>query len=227
MAAVASACAARNVILLSDEVWSGLIFDEAATPFTPLGRVAGDDLRWISITSPSKTFNVAGLDLALGVVPDDALRRRYFRAGRDQAEITAAGYAALGAVLDDESDEPGGSCFLTPPRGACETWRRELVELLRANRDRAVSFLESECSDLLTVAAPAESTYLLWIDARKLHRSPGLFLEKKGVYLTDGAAFDARGFVRLNFCCAPETLEEALQRIGAACAEARRLKCDN
>ena len=96
-----------------------------------------------------------------------------------------------------------------------------MVDHLRANRDAAVAFLERECSDFLEVAAPAESTYLLWLDARKLGASPGLFLSQRGVYLTDGAAFGARGFVRLNFCCSRETLEVGLERIKEACAEAR------
>ena len=91
-----------------------------------------------------------------------------------------------------------------------------MVDHLRENRDAAVAFLERECSDLLTVAAPAESTYLLWLDARKLGASPGLFLSQRGVYLTDGAAFGARGFVRLNFGCHRDTLDEGLRRLKAA-----------
>ena len=88
MRAVAEACAARNVVLVSDEVWSGLVYD---APFTSAGIFHGEipGLRLVVLTSPSKTYNVAGLDLALAVIPDDALRRRYFRAGRDQAEVPA------------------------------------------------------------------------------------------------------------------------------------------
>jgi len=215
MEAVARECASRNVILASDEVWSGLILDEV--PFTPAGSL-DTDVRLISITSASKTYNVAGLDVAFAVVEDDGLRRRYFRAGRDQAEPSHAGLEALAAILDAEG---GGPCVLTPPRGACEAWRRAMVDHLRANRDAAVSFLERECGDLVKVAAPAESTYLLWLDARKLGASPGLFLSQRGVYLTDGAAFGARGFVRLNFCCSRAVLDEGLERIKDACAEAR------
>ena len=86
MEAVARECASRNVILASDEVWSGLILDDV--PFTPAGSL-DTDVRLISITSASKTYNVAGLDVAFAVVEDDGLRRRYFRAGRDQAEVPA------------------------------------------------------------------------------------------------------------------------------------------
>ena len=215
METVAKACAERNAILASDEVWSGLILDDV--PFTPAGLLQVDGLRLISITSASKTYNVAGLDVAFAVVPDDALRRRYFKVGRDQAEPTHAGLAALAAILDATGGSP---CVLTPPNGACDGWRRAMVEHLRANRDAAIAFIERECGDLVTVAAPAESTYLLWLDARKLGASPGLFLSQRGVYLTDGAAFGARGYVRLNFCCSRETLDVGLGRIGAACAEA-------
>ena len=46
-------------------------------------------------------------------------------------------------------------------------------------------------------------------------------MSQRGVYLTDGAAFGARGFVRLNFCCSRAVLDEGLERIKEACAEAR------
>ena len=92
---------------------------------------------------------------------------------------------------------------------------------LRANRDAAVAFLERECGDFLEVAAPAARPDLLWLDARQLGASPGLFLSQRGVYLTDGAAFGARGFVRLNFCCSRAVLDEGLERIKGACGEAR------
>ena len=75
MEAVARECSKRNIILASDEVWSGLILDDV--PFTPAGAL-DVDVRLISITSASKTYNVAGLDVAFAVVEDDALRRRYF-----------------------------------------------------------------------------------------------------------------------------------------------------
>ena len=80
--------------------------------------------------------------VAFAVVEDDNLRRRYFRAGRDQAEPSHAGLEALGAILDADG---GGPCVLTPPNGNCEAWRRAMVDHLRANRDAAVRSLTPGC----------------------------------------------------------------------------------
>ena len=215
MRAVAEACAARNVVLVSDEVWSGLVYDG---PFTSAGRFHGQipGLRLVVLTSPSKTYNVAGLDLALAVIPDDALRRRYFRAGRDQAEVPAAGYAAFRAVLAGEDGGGASRCPLSVPGGACEPWREAQLSYLRGNRDRAWAFVRDECGPTLAVAAaPPEASYLLWIDATRIP-SPGLFFKKRGVYLTEGPGFGARGFVRLNFGCHRDTLDEGLRRLKAA-----------
>ena len=57
MEAVAGACRARGVVVLSDEVWSGLVLDDAQTPFTSLGAVCSDadDLKFVVLTSSSKT----------------------------------------------------------------------------------------------------------------------------------------------------------------------------
>ena len=80
-----------------------------------------------------------------------------------------------------------------------------------------MDFIERECQGLVKVAAVPEASYLLWLDARELGTSPGLALEKAGVYLTDGGAFSARGFVRVNFGCERATLEAGLERVKVAC----------
>lgn len=84
------------VAVLSDEVWSGLVYDDTRTPFTSLGQLAFSSKsyapalrdRLIVLTSPSKTYNIASLDFALAVIPNDSLRRRYIRAGRDQVPLS-------------------------------------------------------------------------------------------------------------------------------------------
>jgi len=68
-----------------------------------------------------------------------------------------------------------------------------------------------------------EATYLTWIDARQLGvRDPARFFEDAGVGLFDGAAFDAPGFVRLNFACPRAQLTEALERMRSACEKHAR-----
>ena len=79
------------------------------------GGVPGLLRRLIVLTSPSKCFNVAPLDLAVAIVPDDSLRRRFRNAGKDSAEVGCFAYAAAAAAYgDDES----------------EAWRQRLVAYL-------------------------------------------------------------------------------------------------
>jgi len=131
MRVVARLCAENNVALLSDEVWADLVLDESATPFTGAAAMlapdeVGEDLAkagLVVLTSPSKTYNVAALDLAIAVIPDEKARRRFTAAGRDKAEVPPFGYAAALAIFEDSD-------------GEVEMWRRRLVDYLRANRDQ-------------------------------------------------------------------------------------------
>lgn len=91
---VASLCATHDVLLCSDEVWGEMPLEAPTTPFTSalalLEEVEGLRERLIVLTSPSKCFNVATLDIALAVVPDPALQSAFVAAGRDQAEVGAS-----------------------------------------------------------------------------------------------------------------------------------------
>ena len=124
MAEVARLCVQHDVVLLSDEVWGEMPLEPDAQPFVsllallapdeaaaaaaahladpdaPLG-VAGLAQRLIVMTSPSKCFNVAPLDIATAIVPDDSLRRRFRRVGLDAAEVSIFGYTATLAAYGD------------------------------------------------------------------------------------------------------------------------------
>jgi len=236
LADVVARHADKVTAICSDEVWSGLVFDDQATPFTSLATVAfaaEDEAtkkrnallreRLIVLTSPSKTYNVAALDFAFAVVPNANLRRRYFRAGRDQAECTPFGLAAAEAIL------AGGGCgevrndVLTPANGDCEDWRRAIIDHLRPNRDVAVDFLAAHCSPHLVVTNVPEASYLLWLDATALLRKTNNFAEylrtNHDLVLSDGSPFFGKadsGFLRLNFACSQDLLLDALHRIKRA-----------
>lgn len=64
-----------------------------------------------------------------------------------------------------------------------------------------------------------EATYLAWINCRELNQArPQRFFEQAGVGLSDGKDFGMEGYVRLNFACSREVLDEALTRMQAALA---------
>lgn len=171
------------------------------------GGVAGLHRRLIVLTSPSKCFNVAPLDIATAIIPDDSLRRRFRRAGADAAEVSCFGYVA-GTVAYTDSE--------------CELWRQRLVAYVRSNRDYAAGRLREMGIDTVV----PEASYLMWMDASNA-LPPGtnahsFFLDQASVGLTGGVDFGGGlGTVRLNLGCTRATLTKGLDRMAAAIAAAR------
>lgn len=201
---VAQLCVKHDVLLLSDEVWSDLVYDPVSTPFTGLGalleEVPGLRERLIVITSPSKTFNVATLNVAFGAVPCPELRRQFISVGRDKAETPPFGYAAaLAAYTDPE----------------CAKWRLRLLDYLRANRDHTYDVLCRNVGPQHLKMTKPEATYLTWIDMEGLGVTTelGPFFQRHGVALTPGTPCGAASGVRLNFATTRNTLNVGLERL--------------
>ncbi len=102
---------------------------------------------------------------------------------------------------------------------SCDEWLDALRTYLTGNRDFMVGYLKKYLPEIRTTLP--EATYLAWLDCRDcgIDGNPQkFFLEKAGVALNDGAMFGegGEGFVRLNFGCSRETLEEALGRMRKA-----------
>ncbi len=194
-------CEAHDLVLVSDEIHCDLIFDEAATPhFSALQLPVNLAKRTITLLSPSKTWNIAGLGYAFAIIPDDSIRRRFNAAkGHTLAEINALSYYAAEAAYKEG-----------------EPWRQELVTYLQANRDELVRFITEECEGL-SIHGP-EATYLAWIDARDLAvENPADFFEREaGLFLSDGASFGWPGYVRFNFACPRSRMLEGLGKMKAA-----------
>jgi len=207
MTRVAKLCVEHDVILVSDEVWRELILDEERTPFTGaaslIGEIEGLRERVIVMTSPSKTFNVAGCDVAIACVPDKALRLHFARAGSDKAEITPFGLAACKAAYTDDS---------------CEVWRQRLLAYLKSNRDRVIESLVSvDAVDSMGTFTVPDASYLLWLNCERLvdrvERSPFDHFLSHGVALSDGAPFSAPLSARVNYATRREILDQGLARL--------------
>jgi cystathionine beta-lyase len=198
---VAEFCETHDLILVSDEIHCDLIFDEAATPHvSALNLPARFANRTITLLSPSKTWNIAGLGYAYAVIPNDSVRRAFCAArGHTLSEINALSYYAAESAYRDG-----------------EPWRRELVSYLKANRDALVSFV-SERLPSLTVR-PGDATYLAWIDASGLGvENPALHFEKTaGLFLSDGAFFGWPRHIRFNFGCPRQRMIQGLEKMAAA-----------
>ena len=197
----------HGVVVVSDEIHADLALPgRRTTPFASLGgEVAA---RTITCTSPSKAFNLAGLQVANILIADAGLRARF------RAELNALGYSQPNAL------------GLTACRAAYESgdaWLDELRGHIAEAREHVVARLARIPG---IEATPTEGTYLLWLDCRGLLERSGLeareldefILRRAGLWLDDGAIFGAggEGFTRINVACARAVLDEALDRLAAA-----------
>ncbi len=188
---------AHHLIVCSDEIHCDLILEERAhTPFAALNSDASE--RSITLMAPSKTYNIAGLGCSFAVIPNAQLRAKFER----QIMGIVPDVNVLGLVAGQVALEE------------CAHWHQELILYLRQNRD----LVEKVIGALPNLAMThVEATFLAWIDARQLKvKNVPQFFEQAGVGLSDGAAFGAEGFVRLNFGAHQSTLMEALTRIQKA-----------
>lgn len=198
---LAEFCESHDLILVSDEIHCDLVLDEASTPHLSALHLPERFLsRVVSLLSPSKTWNIAGLGHAIAVIPDENVRRRFLAArGHTLAEINALSYHAAEAAY--RHGEP---------------WRKELIAYLRGNRDALVDFINRRCPGLSII--PGEATYLAWIDASALDAANPAkwFEERAGLFLSDGAAFGWPRYVRFNFGCPRARMMEGLEKLAAA-----------
>ena len=205
---MAEACLRRGVTICSDEIHCDLVYP--GQRHIPIASLSPEIARnTITLMSPSKTFNLAGLQFAFAIIQNPSprstgasMRRRYQRASQalvHQANVLSR-TAALAAYRYGEK------------------WLDELMGYLQANRDYLYDYVEDELPGI-SMARP-EATYLAWLDCRGagLPENPGkFFLDRARVALSDGADFGkgGEGFVRLNFGCPRSMLVEALERMKA------------
>ena len=134
--------------------------------------------------SPSKTFNLPGLNFAFAIVADAALRRRLLRPGAGLLPFPGCfAVAAAEAAYRDGGD-----------------WHTGLLDYLRGNRDALEAFVAAELPRVRMTHV--EATYLAWLDVRALGlEDPAAACRSAGVALSAGAAFGDPAYLRLNFGC--------------------------
>ncbi|HVN54635.1 MAG TPA: PatB family C-S lyase [Anaerolineaceae bacterium] len=199
---MAEICLRRGVILVSDEIHSDLLFSE--TRHVPIASLSPEvAARSVTLMSASKTYNIAGLQSAFAVIPDQTLRKEFIKARRGLIHwVNLMATTAVLAAYRESQD-----------------WLDELLVYLEGNRDFLVHAIR-ERFPRISMRAP-EATYLAWLDCRRLPLNESaffFFLREARVALVDGAGFGkgGEGFARLNFGCPRSVLKEALDRMEEA-----------
>ena len=197
-------CLKYGVIVVSDEIHSDFVYPgHRHQVFANLGPEYADIA--VTCTAPSKTFNLAGLQISNIIISNSVLRRRYLKA------VAAAGYSQanlMGIVACQAAYESG------------EEWLNGLKAYLLDNLNFLRDYLREKLPEIHMIEP--EGTYLIWLDFRELNLSEKerewLIVNKAGLWLDSGAMFgqDGDGFERINIACPRETLERALNQLERA-----------
>lgn len=197
-------CLKHRVIVVSDEIHSDFVYPgHRHQVFANLGTEYADIT--VTCTAPSKTFNLAGLQISNIIISNPVLRRKYLKA------VAAAGYSQanlMGIIACQAAYELG------------EDWLSGLKEYLLENLNFLRAYLREKLPEIKLIEP--EGTYLLWLDFRELNLTERerewLIVEKAGLWLDSGAMFgpDGDGFERINIACPRETLAKALKQLEEA-----------
>ncbi|TBR44935.1 putative C-S lyase [Marinomonas agarivorans] len=183
-----------NLFVVSDEIHCDLLLDEGLQhiPFASLNDDAA--ARTITLMAPSKTYNIAGLGLAYAIIKGNTLRTKFNKA--KSGLLPAPNLLAMAATQAAYSQ--------------CQTWHDALIKYLRKNRE----LIHTRLADTQCKMAKLEATYLAWIDVSHLNLedTEAYFLAQK-VAISPGKQFGNSQFIRLNFGCSHQLLEQALVRL--------------
>lgn len=204
--------AENGVVVLSDEIHCDLTAPgRTYVPFASVSAVCRDNS--VTCISPTKAFNLAGIQTAAVYAPN---RRLYNKMNR--------------ALNTDEVAEPNSFAITAAVAafGNGAEWLDALREYIEENRRVVARFTESEIPDIKYV--PSEATYLLWLDCGGIcddTRQLAAFIRKStGLYLSDGMQYGKGGerFLRINVACPKASVIDGLERLKRGINEYKQRK---
>ena len=193
---VADICRRHNVTVVSDEIHCELTMPGGE--YIPYGTV---DPSAIICVSPSKAFNIAGLQIANIVCPNEGVRSLVDRAinVNEVCDVNPLGVEALKAAYTPEGAE----------------WLEELREYLDGNYAYLREFIRQNLPGCKV--SRLEATYLPWVDVKRFgipsaELAQGL-KEKAKVWVNAREMYREEGYLRINIACPRSMLAEGLRRM--------------
>ncbi len=192
-------CKKYNVFIVSDEIHSDFVWNEN---HTCLLKYEDYQNNVILCTAPTKTFNLAGLQVSNIFIPNTEVRQKF------QLELWNTGYSLInimGLVACQSAYEKG------------QVWLNELKKYLIDNINYVDNFLKEKLPKIKLIYP--EGTYLLWLDFNELNMSDerieDLMLNEAKLWLDNGKMFGetGKGFQRLNIALPRKKLEWAMEQL--------------
>ena len=196
---MADICRKHHVKIISDEIHCEIIMP--GYHFTPFGLIDADNS--VTLNSPSKNFNLAGLQIANIICKNDEWRRRIDRIINiyEVCDVNPFGVIALQAAYNE-----------------CGDWIDEMNEYVWKNYQYLLDFIHANLPQFKVCRL--EGTYLAWIDIRATHLTSDdltqRLLHRAHVFVSSGTLYGQKageGYLRLNLACPRKTLKEGMERI--------------
>jgi len=200
-------CLRYGVTVISDEIHQDFIYNgHKHLVFSNLDERFANIT--ITCTAPSKTFNLAGLQLANIFISNKAMRSAFEKeyAGVGLSQPPLMGLAACQAAYEGGAD-----------------WVDQLINYLASNMSLIGDFLRTRIQNIKLIEP--EGTYLAWLDCAGLGLSlcglNDFITNKAKLWLNNGPTFGlgGEGFQRMNAACPRSTVNTALERLESAVRE--------
>lgn len=201
-------CIRHGVKVISDEIHCELVMP--GYKYTPFAAVNDDCQRnSITLNSPSKSFNIAGLQIANIICQNDEWRRRIDRVINifEVCDVNPFGPVALEAAYNESGE-----------------WLDELNEYIAGNYKYLKDYFRENLPRLEVIRL--EGTYLVWIDISALEFTSDeiadMLLKKGHVLVNAGTMYghkDGLDYIRINIACPRATLKEGLRRMAKTLSE--------
>ncbi|GAA6293648.1 PatB family C-S lyase [Enterocloster asparagiformis] len=201
---MADICIANDVLLVSDEIHSDLIFHgRKHIPTATLSPEIADKV--ISCVSATKTFNLAGLQASTTIFPNMEMKKKFDRFWMN---------------MDIHRNNAFSSVAMEAAYNEGEEWLEQLLEYISGNFD----YIKEYCDKYIPKIKPSvpDATYLVWLDCRELgmdnEQLRSFMIEKAGLGLNEGYTFgrSLSGYMRLNAACPRSVLEQAMKQLKEA-----------
>jgi len=198
-----SICLKHHVKIVSDEIHSDFVFTGKHIPTATISKEVADNT--ITVTSPTKTFNLAGLQIAHTFISNEKMRKAILQ------ELDAIGYSqvSLAGIV---------GAYTAYTQG--DTWLQAMIQYVKENIEFTAKFIDENLPGIKMV--PMEASYLALFDFRgtgkKAEEIDEIILHKARLWLNSGSLFgkNGQGFERVNLACPRSVLSEALTRLQRA-----------
>lgn len=193
-------CLKHQVFVISDEIHCELVMP--GYKYTPFASLSQEFMQNSAVCiSPSKSFNIAGLQIANIIIADAEIQQKVDKAINinEVCDVNPFGVEALQAAYTPEGEE----------------WLMQLNDYIADNYEFLCAFFQNELPQF--PVTKLEGTYLAWIDVRSLNESSEQLeerlMEEQKVWINAGSMYGTEGFIRINLACPRATLEEGLKRL--------------